>query len=281
MGKSVITKFRTGSEANPKTVGIIVDLHGTEFNSLSEWGASDVSGIYKLHKNSNEELYAAAKGKVILIDRNEQQPKAICYQANGKSAESAWCGNSYAAAAAYLNREGWSPKFQVLNKSVLSVDASVTSLGNGNYSVSQVWEIEKQFILNDTQRFFRHRAIFLKFLNEYRVIISNSLKNFEACFNRLAKQRSTLRLTDKICLFHPESGKVAFLTASYIHGAAPVTGLCSLSFLRQRVGWLSEKMSSSIVLTPNDEEYHLPDLEISKNKIKMNINTIIVNLQNL
>lgn len=280
MGKSAIIKFRTGNEDTPKTVGIIVDLHGTEFNSLSEWGAAEVSGIYKLYKDKNEELNAAAKGKVILIDRTEQQPKAICYQANGKVAEPAWCGNSYAAAAAYLSRVGCSPKFKVMNKSVLFVDATVTALGNEDYSVVQAWEIERHFILNDTLRLFRHRAIFLKFMNEYRVIVSNSVKSFETCLNRVAKQLSTLRLTDKICLLHPQSGRVAFLTAYYVHGAAPVTGLCSLAFLKQRVGWLGERMSSNIVITSRGKE-QLPQLNIIGDKVSININEIIVNIQNL
>lgn len=280
MGKSAVIKFRTGNEPTPKTVGIIVDLHDTEFSSLTEWSASEISGIYKLYKDRNEELNAAAKGKVILIDRTEKLPKAICYQANGKIAEPAWCGNSYAAASAYLNRVGCDTQFTVLNKSVLSVNADAALLADGNYSVSQAWEIEKRFVLNDTLRLFRHRAIFLRFLNDYRVIISNTADSFQKCFDRVAKQLSTLRLTDKICLLHPQSGRVAFLTASYIHGAAPVTGLCSLAFLKQRVGWLGERMSSNTVITPRGEE-QLPELKITGDKISININHIIVDLQNL
>lgn len=280
MKKSPVIKFRTGNEPIPKTIGIIVDLHDTEFNSLAEWTPSEISGIYKLNKDRNEELNAAAKGKVILIDRTEKLPKAICYQANGKIAEPAWCGNSYAAAAAYLNNDGCNTQFSVLNNSVLSVDANVALLNDGNYSVSQAWEIEKRYVLNDTLRLFRHRAIFLRFLNDYRVIISNTAGSFQKCYDRVSKQLSTLRLTDKICLFHPESGRVAFLTASYIHGAAPVTGLCSLAFLKQQVGWLGERMRSNTVITPRGEE-QLPQLKIIGDKIAININHIIVNLQNL
>lgn len=280
MSKSAIIKFRTGNGPTPKTVGIIIDLQDTEFKSLSEWASSEISGIYKLHKDRNDELNAAAKGKVILIDRTETLPKVICYQANGKSAESAWCGNSYAAASAYLHREGCNTKFAVLNKSVLSVDADVTLLSDGNYTVSQGWEIERQFVLNETQRLFRHRAIFLKFLNDYRVIVSRNLNDFGKCAERISKQLSTLRITEKICLIHPQSGYVRFFTSYYPHGAAPVTGLCSLALLKQRVGWFGERMSSNTLITPRGEE-QLPELKITGDKISININHITVNLLNL
>lgn len=280
MRKSAVIKFRTGNEPTPKTVGIIVDLNDTEFNSLAEWTPSEISGIYKLHKDRNEELNAAAKGKVILIDRTEKLPKAICYQANGKIAEPAWCGNSYAAASAYLHREGCITQFIVINQSVLSVNANVALLTDGNYTVSQAWEIERQFVLNDTQRLFRHRAIFLRFLNDYRVIVSRTFNDFEKCADRISKQLSTLRINEKICLLHPQSGHVRFFTSYYPHGAAPVTGLCSIALLKQKVGWLGERMSSNTIITPRGEE-ELPELKITGDKISININKIIVNLQNL
>lgn len=280
MKKSPIIKFRTGNEPIPKTVGIIVDLNDTEFNSLADWSPLEISGIYKLNKDRNDELNAAAKGKVILIDRTEKLTKAICYQANGKMAQPAWCGNSYAAAAAYLHREGCDTQFAVLNKSLLSVDADVSLLTDGNYSVSQAWEIERQFVLNETQRLFRHRAIFLRFLNDYRVIVSRTLKDFEKCADRISNQLSTLRITEKICLLHPQSGRVRFFTSFYPHGAAPVTGLCSLAFLKQRLSWLGERMHSNTVITPRGEE-QLPELKITGDKISININHITVNLLNL
>lgn len=280
MKNSFYTKFRTGTEDAPKTVGVIYDLTDTDFSNLENWTWSDASFVFKQTKRIVDDIRAAAKGKVLFVNRSLEIPQVICFQANGKSAEPAWCGNSYAAAAAYLHRAGSKTKFDVLNKSVLNVSANVSKLSDGNYSVSQAWEIEKRFVLNDTLRLFRHRAIFLRFLNDYRVIISNTADSFQNCFDRVAKQLSTLRLTDKICLLHPQSGRVAFLTASYIHGAAPVTGLCSLAFLKQRVGWLGERMNSNTVITPRGEE-QLPELKITGDKISININHIIVNLQNL
>lgn len=280
MAKSAVIKFRTGAEAAPKTVGIIIDLKDTDFQSLQEWANSDVSGIYKLYKDANEELNAAAKGKVILIDRSSETPQAICFQANGKTAEPAWCGNSYAAAAAYLHRTGSSTVFNVLNKALLSVSAKVNIIGDNDYSVGQHWEIEKWFVLNHSFRLFRHRAIYLQFLNNYRVIVIRKIEDFEACLERIAKQISSLRLTDKICLLHPQSGKVRFLTKSYPHGAAPITGLCSLAFLRLKVDWLSVRMASNTVITPRGEE-QLPEMKIQGDKISININNIIVNLKNL
>jgi len=279
MGKSAVIKFRTGLEPTPKTVGIIIDLEDTDFHSLHDWTNSDVAGIYKLCKNANEELNAAAKGKVLLIDRSGKIPQVICFQANGKTGEPAWCCNSYAAAAAYLHSKWSGTEFSVLNNSVLSVSANVNSIGGGDFSVGQHWEIEKRFVLNHSFRLFRHRAIYLQFLNNYRVIVVRKIEDFEACLERIAKQISSLRLTDKIYLFHPQSGKVRFLTASYSHGAAPITGLCSLAFLKLKVGWLAEKMTGNMVVTPRGEE-QLPEMNIQGDKISININNIIVNLKN-
>jgi hypothetical protein len=280
MNKSFLTKFRTGTVAAPKTVGVIFDLTDTDYTGLSKWQWSDALTVFKITKKAVEDVHAAAKGKVIFIDRTPEIPEAICFQANGKSAEPAWCGNSYAAVAAYLHRAGCNTKFNVLNASLLSVGANVTIYDEDDFSVTQQWEIEKRFVFNDTLRLFRHRAIFLRFLNDYRVIVSRTIEDFDLCFNRVAKQLSTLRLTDKICLLHPQSGKVIFLTASYIHGAAPVTGLCSLAFLKLKVGWLAERMVSNTVITPRGEE-QLPELNIIGNKISIGISNIIVNLQNL
>ena len=280
MDKTFLTKFRTGTAEVPKTVGVIFDLTDTDFRSLENWSWIDALTVFKITKKVVEDVRATAKGKVIFINRATETPQAICFQANGKSAEPAWCGNSYAAVAAYLQHTGCKTQFNVLNDSLLSIAANVTVNGENDFSVSQQWEIEKRFLFNDTLRLFRHRAIFLRFLNDYRIIVSRKIEDFEICLNKLAKQISSLRLTDKICLLHPQSGKVVFLTASYIHGAAPVTGLCSLALLKLKVGWLSERMVSNTVTTPLGEE-QLPELKINGDRISIAINNINVNLQNI
>ncbi|WP_111682847.1 hypothetical protein [Winogradskyella tangerina] len=275
---SPITEFRTGTEAVPGTVGIIVDLERTEFKSTAAWVDKEISAFYKLYKDTSTELRAAAKGKVILIDRTESKPKSICFQANGSLVKAAWCGNASAATAAYLNSTDSNTLFEVSNGATMQVDANVNPIENGEFMVSQNWELEKQFKLNEKCKINGGSEITLNFLNDYRINISDTVSSFENSCQWEIKHQSDLGPNQKVCVLHPPSGRVKYITSSYVHKSAPITGLCTLAFLQQRLPWLAKRMKTNTVVTSRGE-LTLPKVQLTDNTIKINVNPIQVNLK--
>jgi hypothetical protein len=276
---TLFTQFRTGTSDRPKTVGVLFDLTDTGFNNLEAWSSGEALTIYKLASKFVNDQHAAAKGKVIFINRAAAMPEAVCFQANGEKAEPAWCGNAYAAVAAYLHQRSLPTNFVVHNNEKLTVKADV-SMHNEDFTVAQKWQLQRQYILNDPGPGANPSTIFLRFLNDYRVIITTLSEQFDEQMEMFASRLNALRLTEKICLLNPHTGKVVFFTASYIHGGAPVTGLCSLSLLKYKVGWLGQGVFPDCVQTPSGEEM-LPKLRMTGSSIFIDINSINVNLQRL
>lgn len=277
--QTVVTRFRTGTVERPKTVGILVDPTDTGFESLESWSSGEALTIYKLMNKLVSDDDAAAKGKVIFVNRSTPVPEVACFQANSTKAEPAWCGNAYAAVAAHLYQCGQSPEFFVCNGEKLTVKADVTADG-GDFKVAQQWKLQRDYIVNEPGPDIEMPTIYLNFLNDYRVIVAPDTEQFDRQCEELGSRLGGLRLTEKICLLHPESGRVKFFTSSYVHGGAPVTGLCSLALLKNKSNWLGQGKLPDLVKTPSGEEM-LPVVEVAGSEIIMDINDINVNLKNI
>ena len=211
--------FQTYMGGTPRTCGVILKANKTNF---SIHGDLHWAKRWAHHNNR-----AAASGKIVLHGLNNH---LRVFQSHHRGpVKPVWCGNATAAAALYSGASHFTVHGP--NEKSYEIEAGTSGL-----TVAQYWIVDE----TDTKsiRWREMRVGLVDTLNKY-AIIEGPLGDIEP-----EEARRELVGEDpdaKLAVVSPGSDgvEVSFYNAGGLHGAAPQTGLASLTIAAAR-SWLGE-----------------------------------------
>ncbi len=246
-----------------RTVGLCCVLPARS-PKLEQWSASDAQAVSRLFDPFPENRKAAARGKLVLIDQGGDANgyRALCYQVKDNSAEAVWCGNSMSATAALLARHGGKSDFtfDVLSQNVpAKARARVTQKGH-RYAVQEEWAFDQRAdVEHKTVNGFE--AVQCTFLNPYLVLKAPIATDASKIFTDFAAIHGPQQ--SRVLVVDPSTTPCGayFYNCNGRHGAAPMTGLITLGYLRTQVKWIADAIKNDEIMTPSGVEY-VPEVSL-------------------
>jgi len=280
----MITKlysFETYKNDLLRTVGlgcIIID----QSPSLNEWGEYRALMLDHIWGDNNQ-IKAAAKGKVFFVTINNKRDliENNCYQIKNKRAVNVYCGNSTAATAALLSKI---TQQKCVSFSFICDDKSIkiecVAKRNKDFTnISQSWELSTKGINLEEIRIGSNKGYKLNLLNDYVFLIGPINRVEHLVKNKIIKSS----VEKKVCVIYPGKiiPKIHFYNCNGLHGAAPLTGLVSLSFLIKQIKSISQYFNKMKAITPSSTEL-IPEIDfISKKNLLINLPNLDVKLSKI
>lgn len=279
---SIVYSFKTFKNQQLRTIGLGCLVSG-ESISLSEWGADQALTIHKLFGEQELKTKATARGKVFFITVNNEKQliENNCFQIKNNNAKEVYCGNSTAASSAvlsiYFNGLSKLSHHFVCEGTTIKINSEMKKKGR-KINVAQKWEVDSKRINIEKVQINEHSGYKLEFMNDY-IFLVGPIKKEENIVQKIISDSS---LDKKVCIIYPESKhtKVKFYNCNGLHGAAPLTGLASLSFLIEHIDQLRGYFKEKKVVTPSSLET-LPRLEFCNKNVMVNLTDVDVSIKKL
>lgn len=230
--------FRTYRDGRLRTVGVGF-IPPAAASEISLWNSSAAVPLYHMFHPYSDEIRAAAYGKVFFAVRaQESRPKIFVYQIREAHGELVFCGNSVAAAALLFAERSntTTPTFDVLGPSgELTIEATVILRSNDLSTVGQIWHVAIPEVSGSL--ILERPAASCKLLNDYIIlkgpVDTTNISEAFSLTTKLDKKVVVLEDADPI-------PKVYFYNCNGLHGAAPQTGLATLSLSLPQIPWLQD-----------------------------------------
>lgn len=228
--------FRTYRDGRLRTVGVGF-IPPTMASEVALWDASAAVPLYHMFHPYSDEVRAAAYGKVFFAIRTQgNRPKILVHQIREARGEMVFCGNSVAAAALLFAERSNNKTltFDVLGPSgELAIEATVILRSNDLSTVGQLWHVNIPEVIETVV--LERSAANCKLLNDYLLLEGPiDIPDISETFSL------TTKLDKKVVIIEDAEPipRVRFYNCNGLHGAAPQTGLATLSLALPQVDWL-------------------------------------------
>ncbi len=241
---------------------------------LNDWQQDAAVTLNRLFGYDENRFLAAAKGKVSFIvgGKKAAPPECKCFQVKKLEGQEVFCGNSVAASAALIQKLCHLSEFELtyvcgnVRLQVLARVAQDAQL----LRVQQVWQANCLTVPTTVDH---DKAVRFDFLNDY-LVVEGPVNDLNGLIRREIMDRN---LNSKLAVLYSGTSVplVHFYNCNGLHGAAPQTGLATLSILRKKVDWIGKILDGSMIRTPSSDEV-LPEIAIVDTSITFLMPTVDV-----
>ena len=254
--KNKAFSFSTFRDNKIRTVGTCY-LLPHRWGKLSQWDEVDAQALARMFDYQHDHKEATARGKVVYIGDGDLVGldfSCSCYQVKDRLAAAVFCGNSTAAAstvwAVVSGKDSFSFSFKCLDRE-LTITAEVKS-NDRLFETAQIWQFGENPKVTETT-VAGQRAVRCSFLNNYLIIEGPLTMGVDELYN---SNQFEIGLQDKIAVVDGSlmPPHINFYNCNGLHGAAPQTGMATISLISRQVDWLSRYVAAGSMATPSGVE---------------------------
>lgn len=253
--------FATARGEQMRTIGMIALLPSWA-PKIEDWSLADMQALDRFTNPIRECKAATARGKVGVVEMPQVEgglKRQTCYQIAKNAIEQVFCGNCAAGGSAVMTliTGQTDHAFDVVSKeATLKGTAKVARKGR-RFAVEQNWGLDFTPQI-EVKKVGGFDAVECSFLLPYQVVRApkgTDVSEIYAAFEKRNGIQSKVLVLDANASPHPSAH---FYNSNGRHGAAPLTGLVTLAFLRTQIDWIADAVKGGTIETPSSIE-EVPD----------------------